>query len=97
MHFGRRVFFFHLSQTRVALARGGGVSKSNQLDTLKAENKSTRRFAGTKMNPADKKLLNDVRKRCQEQYPYLANVYESVCITDVRLPDNPIVYCSDEL
>lgn len=49
------------------------------------------------MNPADKKLLNDVRKRCQEQYPYLANVYESVCITDVRLPDNPIVYCSDEL
>jgi len=41
------------------------------------------------------KSLAKVHKRVLEQYPYLAGIYESMLITDLKLPDRPIVYAND--
>jgi len=57
------------------------------------------------VNIAKKKALNSfeysekelerVTKCVVEEYPYLKNVYESMLVTDCRLPDNPIVFAND--
>jgi len=41
------------------------------------------------------KKLASVHKKVLKQYPYLSDVYESMLITDLRLPDSPIVYAND--
>lgn len=39
--------------------------------------------------------LVKLQHRVCEEYPFIANVYESVVVTDITLPDNPIVFCND--
>jgi len=39
--------------------------------------------------------LERLQMRVCEEYPFIANVYESVVVTDITLPDNPIVFCND--
>ena len=36
-----------------------------------------------------------VQRRVLEQYPYLSTVKESMLVTDLKLPDCPIVYAND--
>tara|TARA_R110002050_G_scaffold263149_1_gene403559 strand:- start:245 stop:559 length:315 start_codon:yes stop_codon:yes gene_type:complete len=36
-----------------------------------------------------------VQRRVLEQYPYLTAVKESMLVTDLKLPDCPIVYAND--
>lgn len=41
------------------------------------------------------KKLRSLHQQVLFEYPFLANIFESVLITDNRLPDCPIVYCND--
>merc|ERR1712137_16512 len=39
--------------------------------------------------------LRSLQKQVLLEYPFLVNIFESVLITDNRLPDCPIVFCND--
>ncbi|KAL6078688.1 Phototropin [Balamuthia mandrillaris] len=43
---------------------------------------------------SEKDLLK-LQKRITAEYPFISNVYESMVVTDVELPDNPIVFAND--
>ena len=54
-------------------------------------NLSTKRL-GAELNPS---ALTKVHQLVLQQYPYLKGIYESMLVTDVKLPDGPIVYAND--
>jgi len=43
------------------------------------------------------KELAEVQKTILLEYPFLENVYESMLLTDNRLPDCPIVFANDQV
>lgn len=48
-------------------------------------------------NAISPKQLAEVQKTILLEYPFLENVYESMLLTDTRLPDGPIVFANDQV
>lgn len=64
---------------------GASQSSSSQLES---------QLAGVPGEIKPKKL-RQLHQQVLFEYPFLANIFESMLITDCRLPDCPIVYCND--
>jgi hypothetical protein len=43
-----------------------------------------------KFKPLTIKQMKEIQKQIVFEYPYVANVFESILVTDNALPDNPI-------